>query len=122
MAKLPIACLLLSFLFCYLEWGQGNSSFVYEVEYQVLFQREATADTFTHPLILLPFCGQLLFLLALFQQKPNRKLVLTGIILMGLLVVLLFVIGLLGKNPKIALSTVPFLLSAGWYGWKRGEG
>lgn len=120
MAKLSIASLLLSFLICYLEWGQGNSSFVYEVEYQVLFQREATADTFTHPIILLPFCGQLLLVLALFQQKPNRKLVLTGIILMGLLVVLLFVIGLLGKNPKIALSTVPFLLSAGWYAWKRG--
>ena len=115
--KLSLLCALFSFLVCYLEWGQNNSSFIFEVEYLILFQKSGKADSFMHPLILLPFVGQLLILYALFQKSPRKSLVFSGLSLMGLLVVLVLLVGILSRNPKIALSTVPFLLSSLWYIW-----
>lgn len=112
--KIAIACLLLSFLCCYLEWGQGNATFVAQAEYLILFQRDPSTDTFTHPLILLPFAGQLLGLFALFQKNPNRRLVLISMITMGLLVVMLLLVGMLSKNVKVFASTLPFVWSAWW--------
>lgn len=115
--RLSLFCALLSFLVCYLEWGQGTSSFVFEIEYLLIFQKSGKADSFMHPLILLPFIGQLLILYALFQKPPRKSLVFSGLSLMGLLVVLVLLAGILSRNPKIALSTVPFLLSSLWYIW-----
>ena len=112
--KLPLLCALLSFLACYLEWGQGNSSFVFEAEYLLFFQKSGKADSLTHPLILLPFIGQLLVLYSLFQKPPRKRLVFIGLSLMGLLVVMVLLVGILSRNAKIALSTVPFLLSSLW--------
>ena len=112
--KLPLLCALLSFLVCYLEWGQGNSSFVFEIEYSILFQKGDKADSFAHPLVLLPFVGQLLVLYALFQKPPRKRLVFIGLSLMGILALMLLLVGILGRNPKIALSTMPFLLSSLW--------
>ncbi len=112
--RLSLFCALLSFLVCYLEWGQGTSSFVFEIEYLLIFQKSGKADSFTHPLVLLPFVGQLLVLYSLFQEPPRKRLVFIGLSLMGLLVVMLLLVGVLSRNPKIALSTVPFLLSSLW--------
>jgi hypothetical protein len=102
--------LILSFLICYLEWGGGNSAFVAQVEYLVLIGKPE-AQNFAHPLIALPFIGQLLVLFALFQRTPSRRLTSIGIVLMGVLVLLLALIGIL-DNAKIGLSTLPFLTLA----------
>ena len=113
MQKLAIFCLFVSFLFCYLEWAD-QSAFVYEVAYLLLFEKSEKASSFAHPLVLLPFLGQVLVLISLFMPKPKKWVVLTGMGMMGLLVLMLVLVGVLGKNWKIALATVPFLLSAVW--------
>jgi len=113
--KLPLLLALLAFPFCYMEWGGGNSGFVYEAEYQVLFRQGDKTDSFAHPLVLLPFVGQLLLLWALFQQKPNRRLAIIALCAMGVLVAMLLLVGILARNPKIVLSTLPFLTAVGWW-------
>lgn len=113
MQKLAIFCLFASFMFCYLEWAD-QSAFVYEVAYLLLFEKSEKASAFAHPLVLFPFLGQLLVLISLFLPKPKRWMVMTGMVMMGLLVLMLVLVGILGKNWKIILATVPFLLSAVW--------
>lgn len=110
MLRLINTGLLLSFLVCYLEWGNDNSSFVFQVEYLVFFQKDHSANTFTHPLIIIPFLGQLLILFTIFQKKPGRRLTWIGLILLGILVLVILLVGLLSLNYKIILSTVPFIL------------
>lgn len=114
MKKIALFCLWLSFFFCYLEWGEEQSAFVFEVAYQILFRQGNKANTFAHPLVLAPFVGQLFILVALILKRPDRRLVWAGIILMGLLVLFVTLAGLLSNNAKIVLSTLPFILSAVW--------
>ncbi len=113
MQKLAIFCLFASFLFCYLEWAD-QSAFVYEVVYMLLFEKSDKASAFSHPLVLLPFLGQLMVLISLFMPKPKKWMVITGMAMMGILVLMLVLVGVLGKNWKIVLATVPFLVSAVW--------
>ena len=109
--RLLNAGILLSFLLCYLEWGGGNSAFVAQVEYHVLLGKPE-AQNFAHPMIAIPFLGQLLVLFTLFQRTPSRRLTSLGVILMAVLVLLLALIGVLSKNPRIGLSILPFLTLA----------
>lgn len=101
--------LFLSFFICYLEWGGGNSGFVFQMEYSVLTDN-ATKETFTHPFIFIPLVGQLIMLFTVFQKDPNRKLSLIGLILMGVLVSMILLVGLLGLNIKIIASVTPFVV------------
>lgn len=126
MQRLAIFCLFVSFFFCYLEWSGGNSAFVYEVAYSLLFQKNDQLSSFSHPLVLLPFLGQLIVLVALVIKQPKRWMILTGTGLMGTLVLMVLISGLLSGNWKIILSTVPFILFAVWgvrlFSKKRKEG
>ncbi len=63
-----------------------------------------------HPFIILPFIGQVLLLISLFQSSPNRWLTLTGMLCTGLLMILLFVIGLLSAHAVIIASALPYIL------------
>lgn len=117
MQKLAIFCLFISFFFCYLEWGKEESAFVYEIAYQVLFRTGDKVNTFSHPLVLLPFLGQLTVLVALFLKPPKKWMVITGVALMGTLVLMVLTAGALSQNWKIVLSTVPFTGSAVWSIW-----
>ena len=114
MKKTAILCALVSILFCYMEWGGGNSAFVYETEYLILFGKAHRADTLTHPVVLVPLIGQVLLLVALFQRQPSRRLVIAGVSLLGVLGLLLLLVGVLGRSVAIAASTLPFLASAIW--------
>lgn len=108
MKKLLTASLLFSFLICYLEWP-NNSTFIFQAEWDIFFGSSVKKENFVHPAIALPFIGQLLLIITLFQKQPSRKLTIIGIILMGLLVLLLLLIGILGLNFKIILSVIPFI-------------
>lgn len=121
MKKAALFCLWLSFFFCYLEWGTDQSAFVFEIAYQILFKQGDKASSFMHPLILGPFVGQLLILVALAQKQPRKGLVWAGIGLMGVLVFFVALAGVLGGNVKVVLSTLPFILSALWCGWVWGR-
>jgi hypothetical protein len=103
--------IVLSFLVCYLEWGGGHSAFVAQVQYELLVGKPE-AQNFAHPMIALPFVGQLLLLYTLFQKRPSRRLTSIGIVLMGVLVLLLALIAVLSMNARTGLSTLPFLALA----------
>jgi hypothetical protein len=106
--------LLISSLICYLEWGGGNSGFLFQLEFE-LFQQEDLAHSFTHVMVLAPLLGQALLLFTVFQKKPGKWLTLIGIAMLSVLVLMIFLIGILGLNYKIFISTLPFLVSAGMY-------
>lgn len=101
--------LLLSFLIGYLEWGPKQHAFIFSAEYDVV--RNAFKNPFSviHPFILLPFTGQILLLITIFQKRPNRILTLTGLACLSILIFILIIAGLLTLNVKILLSVIPFL-------------
>jgi len=99
--------LLVSSLICYLEWGRDNSGFLFQVEYAVF--AKASADSFLHPLVLIPLIGQILLLVSTFKKQPSKRLTLIGLLLIGVLVLMVSLVGLLSMNAKIVASTVPFI-------------
>lgn len=101
--------LILSSLLGYLEWGGGNSMFLFQGEAEVIGKLFTDPRSVIHPFTLMPLAGQLALLVTLFQKDPSRWLTLVGTAFLGLLLVFIFLIGLLGLNPKIAGSTVPFI-------------
>lgn len=109
-ARLINAALLLSSLICYLEWGGGNSGFLFQTEYVVFAKRNS--DAFMHPLVLIPLIGQILLIVSILKKQPSRRLTLTGLSLIGLLVLMILIAGVLSLNLKIVASTVPFIFVA----------
>ncbi len=111
-SKLLNAGLILTSFVGYLEWGQGNSTFLIQEELDILVKLFTDPSSVIHPLILLPLAGQILLLITLFQKQPNRLMTFLGLGGIGLLLLLMFFIGIISSNVKILLSTVPFLLVA----------
>lgn len=109
MQRFILISLILSPLVCYLEWSGDSSSFLFQMEYLLFFKSANASENFTHPLVLLPFIGQVLILFTVFQKKPNKKLALTGQILLSLIVIMVLLSGILSKNIKIISSTLPFI-------------
>lgn len=104
-------CLLLTSLIVYLEWGGGNSIFLFQAEYDILFGSSGTKDTFAHPAVMIPMIGQSALLITLFQKRPNRILTLIGLISLSLLILFIFFIGILSLNFKMYVSALPFLIT-----------
>lgn len=111
MQRIINVCLFVSFLFCYLEWGAGNSDFIFQMEYEV-FSKSLQGTNVIHPLIILPFLGQLLLIFTIFQKTPNKKLTLISIGLLGTLVLMILLVGILTSNFRIIISTIPFIAVA----------
>jgi hypothetical protein len=97
----------------YLEWGKDQSLFLFEVEVQVLAKAAVDPAAVVHPFTILPLLGQTALLVTLFQENAAKALSLLGITGIGLLLGLMFVIGVLTLNMKILSSTIPFLVVAG---------
>ncbi len=100
--------LILSPLIAYLEWGQNNSTFLYEAEYDILIKMWSSPGDLLHPFIIIPFAGQITLLITLFQKEPDKRLIYTGIACSSLLMVFLLFIGLMGMNYKTGFSVVPY--------------
>ena len=96
----------------YLEWGGGNSAFLYEAEAQVLAKLISNPAGAAHPFTLLPLLGQVILLITLFQSRPGRLLTAVGLACVSLLLVFMFLIGVFSLNPKIIISTLPFVIAA----------
>ncbi|HLF64674.1 MAG TPA: hypothetical protein VI603_13010 [Saprospiraceae bacterium] len=107
--------LLITFLLCYLEWGQDNSGFLFQLEYSVISAGNKSLSSIVHPLILLPFAGQVILLIAVFLRNPNRRLVNVSILLLSVLVLVILLVGILVFELKIILSTLPFLMLSVYY-------
>ncbi|MBK7910171.1 hypothetical protein [Candidatus Pollutiaquabacter sp.] len=107
--RVLLLALVLTFLCGYMEWGGGQSITLAQAEYQLFFQKPLSSDTITHPLILLPFAGQVLLLVNLILAKPRRRLGTFGLVLMGLLALMILLVGILSRNVWMILSILPFL-------------
>lgn len=102
--------LLVAFSICYLEWGKNMSTFVFQVEYDVLFRNTKDAETFGHPVILSALLGQLLLVFsAIHRIKWVNHL---GVIFLSLIVFIFLLSGVLSLNLKIIASVLPFLVLA----------
>lgn len=106
MLRLINLALLLTFSICYLEWP-GHADYMLQLQIAVFTSNDLVA-AFTHPAIITPLIGEILILISF--VKPNKKLTLIGMIMLGLIVLLFLAIGIMGVNFKIILFTIPYLL------------
>ena len=104
--------LIITSLFGYTEWGENHHAFIFEMEYEVLVNLSSKLTAFTHPLIVIPFIGQLLLIVTLFQKEPNKKLTFIGLGCLSLIIFMFLLVGMLSTNFKIIESTLPFLIVA----------
>lgn len=110
--KLLMALVILTSLLGYLEWNGGNHTFLFVAEAELLSKLFKDPGSVAHPLTLLPLIGQFLLIIQLFQKKPRKLIIYICIIFLGLLLGLMFAIGIMSLNIKIAASTVPFLIAS----------
>jgi len=111
-SKILNSLLIITSLLGYLEWGKGHQMFLFQAESEIFAKLFNQPGNVMHPFILLPFIGQILLLMTLFQRQPGKILTIAGIAGIGLLIGLMLVIGCMGLNFKIALSTIPYLVLA----------
>jgi hypothetical protein len=104
--------LIVTSLLGYLEWSGNNQIFLFKAEAEIFYKIFTNPRSVLHPFILLPFVGQILLLITLFQKTPGRALTYISIAGLGLLLGFMFVIGLISFNYKIIFSTIPFLVVA----------
>ncbi len=100
--------LLLSFQIGYLEWGANQHQFIFEAQSEIIFKAFENLMGVLHPFTVLPFLGECLLVLTLFQKNTNRKLMITGALLLGFFMFALFLIGLASLKIKIIISVLPF--------------
>ena len=96
----------------YLEWGMDHKMFMFEMEAEIFGKLISDPGSVLHPLVLLPLFGQLLLIITLFQARPGKWLTYAGIGCIGLLLGFMFIIGIIGFQYKILLSTLPFIVVA----------
>lgn len=100
--------LLFSFLFGYLQWGKDHHLFLFQAIGELYSKAILNPMSVLHPLTILPFIGMLLFLLTIFQKTPSRIITFAGAIGMSSIMLMILLIGILGPNFKMLLSTLPF--------------
>lgn len=108
-SKIYNVLLLTTSLFGFLEWGAGNHRFLFQAEAEIFVKMMADPSNGLHPFIILPFAGQLLLLITLFQKNPNKKMSLIGMSCLGILLLLLFLIGCMGLNSRVISASIPYL-------------
>ena len=110
-SKLLNIILIITSLFGYLEWGQHNTSFLFEIEYQVIINIFTNIEAVAHPFVLVPLFGQIVLFSTLFLKKPHRYLTYIGVVSLSLLLGFMFFIGIFSYHLKILISTLPFFLT-----------
>jgi len=113
MKKLINLGLFLSFFLCYLEWGGGESIFIAQTVYELIFVQGLSWNTVFHPVILSAIVGLLILLYAAIVQKPNRWVNILGVVLLSAVVFIFFLAGALSGNLRMIGSNLPFLVLAG---------
>jgi hypothetical protein len=109
MKKIIAAGLLISSLFVYLEWGGGYHAFIIQGEWEMFSKALIDPMSALHPFVLLPLAGQIMLLYTLFQKEPGRRLTLMALGCLSILILFITFVGVISKNYKIVLSTLPFI-------------
>lgn len=110
MKKLINFLLIITSTLGYLEWGEGTSSFLFEVEADVFAKLFVAPKEVLHPFVMFPLIGQILLAVTLVQKVPSKVLTISGIALIGLLLLFILFVGALSLNWKILLSVTPFII------------
>ena len=110
--KILNAILIATSFFGYLEWGSDQSEFLFQVEYKILTGLWNDPASVIHPFTIIPLLGQILLLITLFQKVPGKRLTYMGMLCLGLLFGLMFVIAIMVFNLKMLASTLPFVLTS----------
>lgn len=113
MKKLINLGLFLSFFLCYLEWGGGQSIFIAQTAYELIFVQGFSWNTAFHPVILSAIVGLLILLYAAIVRNPNRWVNILGVVLLSAVVFIFFLAGVLSGNLRMIGSNLPFLVLAG---------
>lgn len=109
-SKILNLLLLITSLIGYLEWSGNRHIFLFQAEAEILSKLFTSPASVLHPLTILPMIGQVVLVVTLFQRKPNKPLTYISIGCLGILLVLMFVIGVMSLNLKIIISTIPFIV------------
>lgn len=97
----------------YLEWGNGEfHSFLFQAEGEVFSKLFTEPSAIIHPFILIPLGGQVMLLLSLFLKGQTRFLTYAGIMSIGVLLLMIFLIGILSSQYIMLASTLPFFVTA----------
>ncbi len=102
--------LLATSLLAYIEWGGKQHLFLFQAELMLFSKLVHDPLAVLHPMIVLPFIGQVLLLITLFQKRPNKLYTILSLIFLGVLNVFIFVVGLLSLNMKITIASFPFIV------------
>lgn len=105
--------ILVSSLLGYMEWGTNQNSFLFEIEYELLFNQKNFIDNITHPLILGSLTGQLLILICIVKNNCSKTMNFIGMALLSCIILLILTAGILSSQIKMIGSTLPFLFFAG---------
>ena len=100
--------LLLTFSLGYMEWGQGYSSYIFEITAKLFSNWHDLLQSLVNPLILAGLAGHIILIWCAFQEKPNRKLNIAGILILTPVIALVLLAGALSGNWKMILSALPF--------------
>ncbi len=109
MKRILNLALVIAFQICFLEWPPNNSMFIFQGEYLIFSKKEQLIDNLIHPIILTGLIAQLILLSGFLLPSINKMVNTLGVLLLGIVVLLFFVVGLITLNYKIALSTLPYL-------------
>lgn len=102
--------LIITSLAGYLEWGENQSMFLIQGELDVISKLFTDPISVVHPFTILPLVGQVFLLITFFQKQPSKVLTYIGMGGIGVLLVMIFIVGIISLNFKIILSSLPFLL------------
>lgn len=108
--RIYILFLIISSLFCYLEWGTDQSYFLFQMEWQVIQEIVKNPAAFLHPFVAIPFIGQLLLITALFSKTPKKKLVYVGMIGIAVIVLMILLVSIISGRYAMSLSTIPYFM------------
>ena len=111
-SKIINLILIISSLFGYLEWGESQQQFLFQVEAELFSKLISEPASLLHPFVLLPLAGQILLIITLFQEQPSKLLTYLSIAGLGLLFAMILFIGIINSNIKIGLSALPFLITS----------
>ncbi|MGE5357238.1 MAG: hypothetical protein ACM3PT_13480 [Deltaproteobacteria bacterium] len=111
MKKILNLLLILTGLAGYLEWSGNQHSFLFQIQYELLFGPAWNIKNFLHPAVLLPLAGELILIYTLVQKIPGRILTLIGSAFLSVIMIIILVVGIASANIKVASSSIPFFIT-----------
>lgn len=108
-----------AFLIGYMEWGGGNSGFVYDAALAVFTGPGSFWQNLVHPIIAAALIGLILVVIRAARPTSSRWLIRAAVLVLAPMPILIFGIGAASANWPMVGSTLPFFVLA-VIAWRRG--